>query len=548
MYGFLAVTVAIIVTLVNSSNFLAGVMGTKPGEVYLGTTHYWEDYFLYLSQFFQGARGQEWLTLNRYTSEATAPSILFWPNVMLGKLGGLLGLTPAISYNLAIMLLSFITLMVLSSLMRRAFPKDKTQATIGFLLAAFSTSFINRIWVDGRPMWYPFQLWKTPNFALDRLGGVPHQIVQTLLFLLAMHAWFFYRAKKVPALLVLLVLLTSLNPVMSAMFLVAAWMAQLLTNPRSKGALVTLVVMSVGVAVTAWYYNLISGQEPHIQSKLWEAGQQIATTPLFMLLSVGPISIVGVIGAWAAMKRGTQPIHLFSIALLAVGYLLYFSSVPAIVGISNSRVLFPALYAAWGILGVLGLEALSTPLVIPVPRKDSGQAPAGIQSILNWILGSSPRMTTVFLSCIFLLISIPTLRWEFRQKLLVKPEERIPLLYLPNEVYAAFTYLESQGSFDDIVLANPASHMDAMVPALAGHTSYTGHPFATIDNDRKRERAMRLFRMDMKASEATQWLRENRIRYLVFTKFDGDLARFRIAYPFLKVLRTSPSATVLASS
>lgn len=527
MNALLPVIVAIILTLANSSNFFAGVMRTAPGEVYLGTTHYYEDYFLYLNQFFQGAHGG-WLTANRYTSELPPPSILFWPNVLLGKLGGAVGLSPEISYNLAVLLLSFAVLITISSLMHHAFPKDNTKAFIGFLLAVLSTSLINHIWVNGRAMWYPFQLWKTPNFALDRLGAVPHQIVQTLLFLLAMHAWFFFHPKKIPALLVLLVLLTTLNPVMSALFLFSVWVTYLLTKPRQGSSFITRVAATIGASVTAWYYTMISNQEPHIQSKLWEAGQQITTTPGFMLLSIGPISFVGIIGAWAAVKRA-RPVHIFSIVLLGTGYLLYFSPIPGLAGISNSRVIFPAMYAAWGILGALGIESLATQLH-------------------KHLSSMKISFVTIFLSAIFLLLSLPTLRWEFGQKLLVKPEERIPLLYLPNNVYAAFVYLRNLGSFDDIILANPISHMDTMVPALSGHTGYTGHPFATIGSGTKRAEASRFFRRQMAPDEAVRWLRDRKIRYILLTTFDGDFTRFPQAYPFLKVLFTTKDTAVLESS
>ncbi|MDP1722102.1 MAG: hypothetical protein Q8L37_02740 [Candidatus Gottesmanbacteria bacterium] len=532
MGTFLPVFVALILTLANSANFLSGVMATRAGEVYLGTTHYYEDYFLYLNQFFQGAHGG-WLTFNRYTSEPTPASILFWPNILLGKLGGLFGLSPEISYNLSVMLLSFSVLITLFSLMAHTFLKDKTKAFIGFLLVALSTSLINHIWVGGKPMWYPFQLWKTPNFALDRLGGVPHQLVQTLLFLLAMHAWFFFRPKRYPAMLVLLVplvllvLLSSLNPVMSAIFLGTLWMTQMIIRPKQAASWMTLLVISVGVGATAWYYNGVSSLEPHIQSKLWEAGQQITTTPLFMLLSIGPISLLGVIGAIATIKRA-RPIEIFSIILLSVSYMLYFSPIPKLIGISNSRVLFPAMYAAWGILGVLGIEFLASQLH-------------------KYISSIKISSLTICLSTIFLLISLPTLKWELGQKLVVKPEERTPLLYLTNDVFKAFAYLKTQGSFDDVVLGNPASHMDALLPAITGHTGYTGHPFATIHNENKKSDVMKFFQLKMTTNEAKQWLNNRKIHYILFTKFDGDIKRFWLAYPFLKVLFSTPSATVLES-
>ncbi len=485
----IVVFIALILTIANSSNFLAGLWRTNQGEVYLGTTHYWEDYFFYVSQFFQGAHGG-WLTLNRYTSETTPASILFWPNVILGKVGGLVGLPPQISYNVSIMLLSFGVLIILSRL-----------SLIAFLLAALSTSLINRIWVNGQPMWYPFQLWKTPNFALDRLGGVPHQLVQTLLFLLLVYVWFFVQKKRVLFSMILMTLLTTLNPVMSGLFLVATWVT------GQGNFFVTTVFLIVSL-----YYNTLTNAQPHIQSKLWEASQQTTTTPLFMLLSIGPVSLLGLVGAWAAIKRGARPIEWFSGALIAASYSLYFSPIPKLVGIGNSRVLFPALYAAWGILGASAMP-------------------------------SSKKMTTILL-VLFLLLTIPTLKWELGQKLAVKPEERIPLLYLPSDIYKAFVSLQTIGTFDDIVLANPGSHMDAMVPALTGHTGYTGHPFATIGSEEKQAEVSRFFRGEMTVGEAEGWLRDRQIRYILTTTFDGDSSRLHQAYPFLNVLFTTGNATI----
>ncbi|MBI4066375.1 hypothetical protein HY411_01520, partial [Candidatus Gottesmanbacteria bacterium] len=483
MNTLIPVLIAVGLTIVNSSNFLTGVRSTKTGEVYLGTTHYFEDYFLYLSQFFQGARGQGWLTANRYTSEQTPASILFWPNVLLGKLGGMFGLSPMVSYNLSIIILTFITVITIYRLQRRIFPGEPFRALVAFLFSVSATSAMNHIWVDGRSLWYPFQLWKTPNFAFDRLGAVPHQLVQTLLFLLLIDAWFFFRSKRLPAVLLstfLLVLITSLNPVMSALFLVAAWGAALVQ--REKRVIVGLLILSATFTLATFYYLTLTNQQPHIQSKLWEAGQQITTTPLFMLLSIGPISLLGTIGAVTLIKRA-RPIELFSIVLLATGYALYFSPIPKIIGISNSRVLFPAMYASWGILGVLGLETLAI-------------------LFHKYVSQIKVSLLTVFLSCLYLIVSLPTLKWELAQKLLVKPEERVPLLYLPNDVYEGFSYLGRQGSFDDVVLANPVSHMDAMVPALTVHTGYTGHPFATIASDKKRTEASRFFQRQMTADEA----------------------------------------------
>lgn len=445
----------------NSINFFAGVLHAKPGEVYLGTTHYFEDYFFYLNQFFQGAHGA-WFTVNRYTTEATTPSILFWPNVLLGKLGGIFGLPPHISYNLSVFLLSVAILFITYKI---------TKNTLAFLFAATATSFMNHIWVDGKAMWYPFQLWKTPNFAFDRLGGVPHQLVQTLLFLLLVYTRFYEQKRKLLFSTALIILLTTLNPVMSGLFLAASW----ITGQRQ-------IVATIVFLIVALYYNSLTNAAPHIQSKLWEASQQVATTPLFLILSIGPISILGLLGAIKAMGE-KKPIMLFGIILLAMNYVLFFTDIPRLIGISNSRVLFPALYVFWGMLAAEGVYSL---------RKK------------------------ILCIMLFFLFTIPTLYWEVKQKLVVKPQERIPLLYLPKHTYEKLISLSKQLPYDDVVLANPITHMDAIIPAFSGHTSYTGHPFATINSEQKKALAVKFFQKQMSADEAQAFLENNRIRFVLY--------------------------------
>ncbi len=503
------VIIALLFSFANSISFFSGLFHQKSGEVYLGTIHYYEDYFFYLSHFFQGAHGA-WLTANRYTSELTEPSFLFWPNILFGKIGGLLGLTPIFSYNAAVFLLSFFILIVMYQIFRRVFSLSPGRSALALIFAATGTSIMNHILVNGRPMWYPFELWKTPDFAFDRLGGVPHQLVQTLLFLLLTFFWFSKNKNRPVVSLFLVILLTSLNPVMSALFLGAA-----LVTSRNKTQLLMLVVSLVGFFVTFFFYNTTINTQPHIQSKLWEVTQQIYTTPLFLLLSIGPLSVLAILGLIPTIKR-RRPVDVFVVILLVICYGLVFTPIPVKAGISSSRILFPALYVFWGALALEGIQYASKR--VPPLR--------------------------LILIAIFFLLTIPTLNWEISEKLLVKPEERMPLLYLPTDVYGGFQKLAALGTYDDVVLANPLSHMDTMVPAFSGHTGFTGHPFATIQSTQKREIATRLFLRQMNATQAQQFLVNNRIAYVFFSQFDGDTTQFQNAYPFLKEVYQTPGVTI----
>ncbi|MEK9143899.1 MAG: hypothetical protein AAB481_04730 [Patescibacteria group bacterium] len=503
---------SLILALANSLFFILGMIKTPPGTVFLGTIHYWEDYFLYLNHFFQGAHGN-WLVANRYTSEATAPSILYWSNFLLGKIGGFLYLSPMVSYNLSVMLLSFVVLVISYLTLKKIFPTDRLRALTGFFIGATATSMINHIWVDGKPMWYPFQLWRTPHYAFDRLGGAPHQILQTLLFLF-MTILYFHKESAKPKMVTLLSLLTialaTLNPIQAVIFFGAAWACTLIVPDLRKTHIPHLLLISIVALSSFLYTNSALSELPHLQSKLWEGAQQTTTTLPFLLLSVGPVSLLFFIGLLPSLRQ-KKPMLLFGIILVLGTYVLFLSGVPKLLGLSNVRVIFPALYPFIGAVGANGIFSLKSK---------------------RWV---------ILCLVLFLLLSLPTMRVELKEKLAPLSQASDILIFLPKNIYQGFTQL-SKLPLDAVTIGNPASHIDVLIPPLSGHTTYSGHPLATISNDKKREDALQFFRLQK--PDASLWLEKNTIRFVLFTSYDGNKELFMKTYPFLLPLWANPDMTI----
>ena len=143
----------------------------------------------------------------------------------MGKLGGLIGLSPITSYHVSLVIVTLTTIVAMYFLLNTLFPKNKYHALLGFIIAVLSTSFLNHIVVNGNPMWYPFQLWKTPHFAFDRFGGVPHQTLQSLLFfiltMLCFSKGIFSRRISLLLISITAFSLTSINPIQAIIFLAA---------------------------------------------------------------------------------------------------------------------------------------------------------------------------------------------------------------------------------------------------------------------------------------------------------------------------------------
>lgn len=491
------IAVAISIAIANSVQFFAASLRQPANTVYLGTIHYYEDYFLYVNQFLQGARGA-WLTQNQYTSEPTPATFLYWPNILLGKIGGIFGLTAHISYNIAVFMLSFITVLVLYRLLIIVFPKDRRRAFLALVFALTATSFMNRIWVDGKVIWYPFQLWKTPNFAFDRFGGVPHQLIQTLLFYILLIIFFKDIKYRLFYLSLVTILLTSTNPVLVALLLLSLSITRLIKpEPRMTRGALLLPLASFLLALIPFQHAI--GEEPYIQSKLWEASQKITTTIPFLFASLGPVSVLAVLGSIRAIRAPTFFTTL-AIVALTLSYILFLSPIPGLLGISNSRVIFPSLYVFWG---ALASYALSKP----------GRV-----------------MTLVLVG--YLLLTAQTLLWEIRQKAAVSTDKPIPLLYLPTPLYKGLQILANRPPASDIVLANPVTYMDSIAPAITAHTGYSGHPLATIDPQKKRDEAARFFLGQMGIYEGQAWLKEKNIRYIISTSLDsGSLTSYALPKP-----------------
>ena len=536
----IVVCVSLAMTLVNSQVFFRGLLVRPPDTVFLGTTHYFEDYFVYLSNFFQGAHGA-WLTANRFTSEVTSPSIIYWSDVLMGKLGGLVGLKPIYSYNISVILLSFVTLLTSYAVLRMLFRKQPGVALIAFLYATFSTSFMNRVTENGRTFWYPWELWKTPHYAFDRLGSVPHQLMQTLLFLLLVYVYFSHPSTKLRRRLYFLLAvvfalaLASINPVPAVMF-VAALLATAVFSAVSRflceylhkkglraslfpwisGKTDWLLIVSVSIAVGAMSYCLyaILNTPPHNYARIWDAQQHMVTFWTFTLLSMGPVAFLALAGIVPFLYYKRSPVAWFSVVLVLSSYTLFHTQIPTQLGVSQFRVLFPALYT------FIGAFAGETTYAVA----------KGITKKLRTV---SQALVMGGIVVLVMLVMLPTLVWEVKQRFLETNDTSSVLRYIPQSVYRGFVKLQALGTYDDVVLANTYSYMDTLVPSLSGHTTYSGHMLLTINSADKSNDSGIFFILQVPQADAARWLRDRHIRYVLFTAYDGGITRFRATYPSL---------------
>ncbi len=170
--SLIGITIGLGVLLANSWHVLSEWTKNKPDELFTAIAHYFVDYFLYISLIAQGGRGALIFTDHLFTNEPLRPTWIYWFYTIIGKLMGF-GLTPFAAYNISILILGAILLGLLWRIIRRLIPKAPTAQLTAFLFVVTASNF---------PRLGEF--WFSPTPALNRLGGVPHQIFQTILLLL----------------------------------------------------------------------------------------------------------------------------------------------------------------------------------------------------------------------------------------------------------------------------------------------------------------------------------------------------------------------------
>ena len=157
------------------------------------------------------------------------------------------------------------------------------------------------------------------------------------------------------------------------------------------------------------------------------------------------------------------------------------------------RIIFPALYPFMAAIAVNGMRTISKKLSKIIPT---------IVAINIMVI-------------LFVLLSLPTLFWEIQQKIQSQKDTADQTLYLYLPIYDMFSSLKTIGQSNDVVLANPNTHMDTLLPALSGHTTYSGHMLLTIRSQEKKLFAQQFFALNK--PNALDWLKENNIRYILFT-------------------------------
>jgi hypothetical protein len=92
--------------------------------------------------------------------------------------------------------------------------------------------------------------------------------------------------------------------------------------------------------------------------------------------------------------------------------------------------------------------------------------------------------------------------------------DKDPAIYLYREEFAAFSWLEQHAAPDSLVLASPDTGL--LIPAYSAARVLYGHPFETVEADKRLSQVETFFSGEMNAEEQTHLLEVEGVDYIFY--------------------------------
>jgi hypothetical protein len=499
-----------------------------PNTIFVGISHYYQDYFYYLSQVTQGEQGA-WMSRNLYTTEDIPASPLWFTNIAIGKIGGLLGLKPWTAYDLSIFIASIVSLWLLYRTARILFPKNPTLRVSAFAVSVFTTCYyLVQKNPDGTSFINPYQYFYNYTESLNRLGGVTHLILQNILSLAAIITFSRIldiagdKAKGIRKIVktgavfsVFLTLLMFINPIYVLVDVIVCFLGAIvyfIKTPSIKTlGKFLLVAVVTGIPLTLPTIGVLQTfSVPFYQYFRWWESSIYPTNIIIFLYSTGPIAILAALGLIPYFRRGGA-LRLLGFFFVIIPIALYFSPIPTYFSFPRFRLTQPPAYI---FLGAMAVEALLLPdALISFLRKKKNSY------ILYFVL-----LTT------YLLFQLPMIRHEILAR-----KNDITLIswvnHLEKPLYEGLMVL-SKAPKDKVAIG--FNNLELLIPVVTGLTVYTGHHSLSYNYPEKIADVSNFYNSIMTYDEANEFLQKGNIGYILWRKRDNPNPEFPKSYPFLK--------------
>ena len=432
--------------------YVIGALTAGPDRVFSGLQVNPLDGVSYLAKMQIGLHG-EWLFSLRFTAESSTGVLLFTYFVALGQLARMLGLPLILVFHAARLLGGFALLWSIYALIARV-TDSIDQRRRAWWLIAISSGLGWLALLSGRASTSDWTIPESNTFY-SLIANAHFALAMALMIVLfiglleAQHV----SARRVIGLSVLSILLAIIQPF----------------APVALFAILGVTLVLIWRRDRAW-------PRPQFFTAI---GVGLITTPLLIYLYAAT-QIDAVLRGWSAQNQTLSP----AIIDYVLGYgVLILLAIPAARSAWRRRSNWDLLLLAWIVVTAPLLYA-----PFPLQRRWSLglHIPIGVLAAS----GLSQIARTIRARRLLFAATVPT-SITIVVVLIAGAAAHSPNIYLTTDEFAAMTWLHDHAQFNDVVLAAPET--GAFIPAFAGQRVVYGHPYETVDADRKKQLVLDFF-------------------------------------------------------
>jgi len=524
------ITISLIMATINVFHVIIGQAKTPIGFTYMATGHYYLDYFVYLQYIAMGIGGR-WMPTNYFTISPSPVDWRFFPYILMGKIAWIFHFSPVFTYWLVVFVLSFLTLIGFYYLINLMIPKENfLYKIIAFLIAIFSGPVYQVLMNNGQLILNPYDFWYGPATFIRRFGAVPYHTLGLFLLILIIAVinkiWIMIIKLSNKEIIVrgflvavLINMLMTFSPIALASLIPSLLIISTIRflknkNDRLKIFLFNAVILTLTVPVAFMLrrnlgYGGMSFEVNWISHDPW----------WFVLLNLGLIILFFPFG----FKKYLQEDNFLRQILLTfvlVSYCLFISPLAYYLGIHNLRFLSSINYVCYGVLAVLGIKNISL------------------------LFKKYNKIAMIMIASVLILYS-GFFTFDSLNKRLLGLNQAIPetiWTYTPTQIIEGLQSLRNSSQTN--VLTGPYGGIGILVPIFSYRRVYAGHPNTTPNIVEKQLIANRFYTGQMTDKEAINFLKINKIGFVILTTYDNFDVNIISRYSFLKPIYTKESIII----
>jgi len=468
---YVALIILCIIITANTPYFF-GIFHRETGLLFSGFINNPIDGNSYLAKMQEGFLGS-WKFYLPYSYEATPSSYLFLFYIFLGHVSRWVGVPLILIFHFARLLSSvflFSSLWYLSELIFTD-PKDSVKA---FLLASFGSGmgWILLPWsIISADFWvteaYPFLSSVTnPHFPLGLAC-----MVWLLILYMAPNVW--CRLLKLFVLSSALAIIMPFGVVIIVLIIVMDVLLRRILKEKVPYITAACIALPGGILISAQYIQTMS--DPFL--RLWNIQNQTPSPALWdLLISLSPALLVAI---WAILKKpkqfGNQLLSLLTSWLVITLFLMYLP-------LNIQRRFMLGMYIPIAFLCVFGLTSIS----VSVRKRN-----------IAWII-------------VILISALTNIATMFGNTVNVTKEN--PLLFVTLDEKKTYDWISKNIPKDGIFLASPETGNN--IPAYTGRRVVYGHPFETIDADKRKSESISFFSEGLTKSQVNDYINKRQVDYV----------------------------------